>query len=229
MAKKSTPRSVKRRVVRGGNKTGTHMSVSRPSLDTSKSIVKNKHKIFGWLLTPAVKPAKGWKKLEPKHVWAVLSSKKALKLYAIGALSGILLVAAVFAWFAKDLPSPNKINAITSAQTTKLYDRTGEHLLVEIYGDKNRSLVEFNQMPQCIKDATVALEDEDFYSQGAFSPKGLARAFSGVLFRDSTRGGGSTITQQYVKNALLTNERSYSRKIKELIRLYKSGLRCAMA
>lgn len=161
--------------------------------------------------------AKGLAKLHPKHVLKVLTSKKALKIYGVTIALGILAVVGLFLWFAKDLPSPNKINSRVSAQTTKIYDRTGEHLLIEVFGDKNRSIIEFNRMPQCIKDGTVALEDKEFYKQGAFSPAGIARAFQGVLFKDPSRGGGSTITQQYVKNALLTNERTFERKIKELI------------
>lgn len=212
MARKVKSKTTQRRVVR--RPVGKSTRAATSAMATKKASAKG---FLGWLKTPAVPPEKGWKKLHPKHIWAVMSSKKALKLYAIGALSFFLLIAAIFAWFAKDLPSPNKINALASAQTTKLFDRTGQHLLVEVYGDKNRSIIEFNQMPQCMKDATVALEDKDFYKQGAFSPKGIARAFSGVLFKDASRGGGSTITQQYVKNALLTNERSYARKIKELI------------
>ncbi len=161
--------------------------------------------------------AHGLARFYPKNVWSYLTSRQGLRMMAIVAGVGLAFVVGVFLWFAKDLPSPNKINARVSAQTTKLYDRTGQHVLVEIYGDKNRSLIEFNQMPQSIKDATVAIEDKDFYKHGAFSIFGLARAFSGIVFRDPSRGGGSTITQQYVKNALLTGERSYSRKIKELI------------
>lgn len=165
----------------------------------------------------AVAKYKGWMKLHPKNVFKTLTSKKALKIYGITFALGFLAIAGVFLWFAKDLPSPNKINSRVSAQTTKIYDRTGEQLLIEVYGDKNRSIIEFNQMPQCIKDATVALEDKDFYKQGAFSLTGIARAFQGVIFKDPSKGGGSTITQQYVKNALLTSERTYERKIKELI------------
>ncbi len=165
----------------------------------------------------SVPKAKGLDKLRPKHVWSVLTSKKALKIYGVIVAVFVLLLAGLFLWFAKDLPSPNKINSRVSAQTTKIYDRTGENLLIEVYGDKNRSIIEFDQMPKCIKDATVALEDKDFYKQGAFSPRGIARAFTGVVFKDPSRGGGSTITQQYVKNALLTNERTVERKIKELI------------
>jgi membrane peptidoglycan carboxypeptidase len=215
MAKKSNKRNVisKRRVIRR-----TKSSDNAKKAAVAQAAVSAKQKGFwGWIKTPAVPRAKGIHKLAPKHIWQVYTSKKALKLYAIALLTGFLTLAAIFAWFAKDLPSPNKINAVASAQTTKLFDRTGEHLLVEIYGDKNRSIIEFNQMPKCIKDATVDLEDKDFYSQGAFSPKGLARAFSGILFKDPSKGGGSTITQQYVKNALLTDQRSYARKIKELI------------
>lgn len=130
---------------------------------------------------------------------------------------GILFVFLVFLWYAKDLPSPGKINARISAQTTKFYDRSEKHLLYELYGDKNRSLIEFNEMPDTIKHATIAIEDKDFYKHGAFSVFGIGRAVQGVILRDRSKGGGSTITQQYVKNALLTNEYSYSRKIKELI------------
>lgn len=167
--------------------------------------------------TRALPKAKGWAKLKPKNIWRTLTSKKALKVYGITLAVGIIAIAGLFLWFAKDLPSPNKINSRVSAQTTKIYDRTGQNLLIEVFGDKNRSIVEFNQMPQCIKDATVALEDKNFYKQGAFSPAGVARAFTGIIFKDPAKGGGSTITQQYVKNALLTNERTFTRKIKELI------------
>ncbi len=224
---KQLTRKVKKTTVSSGgtNTTITHDDTTKPIEASSPDqtnplptdMTKRNVRVPGRKIKTAVPKAKGMAKLNPKHIWAVATSRKALKIYGIAALCALLLVAGIFAWFAKDLPSPNKINARVSAQTTKLYDRTGEHLLVEIYGDKNRSVIEFNQMPQCIKDATVSLEDKDFYKQGAFSPKGIVRAFSGIIFKDPTRGGGSTITQQYVKNALLTDERSYSRKIKELI------------
>lgn len=145
-----------------------------------------------------------------------MSREGAIRLAKLGGL-GVLFVFLVFLWYAKDLPSPGKINARISAQTTKFYDRSEKHLLYELYGDKNRSLIEFNEMPDTIKHATVAVEDKDFYKHGAFSVFGIGRAIQGVVLRDRSKGGGSTITQQYVKNALLTNEYSYSRKIKELI------------
>lgn len=136
-----------------------------------------------------------------------------------GKIAGAVFLAMflVLAYFAKDLPSPGKINARIGSQNTVFYDRTGNTKIYEVHGDKNRKVIEFQDMPQSIKDATVAIEDKDFYDHGAFSIMGVGRAFTGVLFRDPSRGGGSTITQQYVKNALLTPERSYTRKIKELI------------
>lgn len=151
------------------------------------------------------------------RAWTFWTSKKGLKIIAIAAGSGFAMLVLIFLWFAKDLPSPNKINAKISAQTTKFYDNTGNTVLYEVYGDKNRTLIDFNDMPANIRNATVAVEDKDFYKHGAFSFFGIARAFSGLIFRDPSKGGGSTITQQYVKNAFLTGERSFGRKIQELI------------
>jgi membrane peptidoglycan carboxypeptidase len=162
-----------------------------------------------------VKP-KGLAKLAPKNIlaWAKTKKGKRTTLGSVAIFLGIMLL--LFLWFSKDLPSPNKINARLNAQTTKIYASDEKTLLLEVYGDKNRSLIEFNEMPKSIKDATVAIEDKDFYKHGAFSIQGLFRAVYYTVFKRNTQGG-STITQQYVKNALLTDERSLSRKIKELI------------
>lgn len=139
-----------------------------------------------------------------------------LRVLLILVVIGLVFLIALFLWFAKDLPSPNKLNGLDSAQTSRLYDRTGNTVLYEIYSDENRTLVDFKDMPKCIKDATVAIEDKDFYKHGAFSIAGIVRAFYYTIFKRSTQGG-STITQQYIKNAVLTNEVRLSRKIKELI------------
>ncbi len=159
---------------------------------------------------------KGLAKLKPKNIWAWVKTPKGRRtVIGLGA-AGLGMILLVFLWFSKDLPSPNKINARLNAQTTKIYASDEKTLLLEVYGDKNRSLIEFNEMPKSIKDATVAIEDKDFYKHGAFSIQGLSRAVYYTVFKRNTQGG-STITQQYVKNALLTDERSVSRKIKELI------------
>jgi membrane peptidoglycan carboxypeptidase len=132
--------------------------------------------------------------------------------------AGFLFVFLVFLWYAKDLPTPGKINSRLSAQTTKFYDSSQTHLLYELYGDQNRSIVKFDEIPQQAKDATIAIEDKDFYKHGAFSTVGILRAAFVDLTNHGVYQGGSTITQQYVKNALLDpTDRSFSRKIKELI------------
>lgn len=155
--------------------------------------------------------------LKPANIKEEWFSRKGLRNWAKLAGTGALLLFVVFLFFAKDLPSPGKVNARVSAQTTKFMDRSGQHVLYEVFGDKNRSIIEFADMPDYVKKATIAVEDKNFYKHGAFSPMGLGRAFTGVLLRDRSKGGGSTITQQYVKNALLTPEQTITRKIKELI------------
>lgn len=190
---KSSPR----RVVRSSNARNTARAIN-----TAHSPKK-------WL-------ARGLFLLDPRHFkenW--LSKEGGIRTAKIAGV-GFVMLLAVFLWFGKDLPNPNKINAKLGAQTTKFWDRKHEKILYEVYGDKNRSIIAFDQMPTTVKQATIAVEDKDFYKHGAFSVFGIGRAFSGVLLR-TNRGGGSTITQQYVKNALLTDQRSLSRKIKELI------------
>src|SRR3989338_1602521 len=120
-----------------------------------------------------------------------------------------------FVIFAKDLPSPNKFTARDSSLSPTLFDRTGQ-LLYDIYGDKNRALVSWNALPPYVKQATIAIEDKDFYKHRGFSATGIVRAaFNIIVFRKLQ--GGSTITQQVVKNTLLTSERTVTRKIKEFI------------
>ncbi len=129
---------------------------------------------------------------------------------------GLVVIFLMFLYFAKDLPSPGKINATIGSQNTEFYDRENKVKIFEIHGDKNRKVIDFKDMSPNIKNATVAIEDKDFYKHGAFSIFGIGRALTGVITR-SNKGGGSTITQQYVKNALLTDQHSYTRKIRELI------------
>jgi len=121
------------------------------------------------------------------------------------------------AWFARDLPDPDKINLRTLAQTTKIYDRTGQHLLYEIHGDQKRTIVGLEEISKYAKEATLAAEDKDFYKHRGFDLRGIIRAFSVNLLRGGKIQGGSTITQQFVKNSMLTSEKTYTRKLKELV------------
>lgn len=149
----------------------------------------------------------------------LFTTKEGLKKVGIVALIFLGILIGIFGWFAKDLPTPNKINSRFAAQTTQILDRNGK-LLYEMHGDKNRILVEFDEIPQDIKDATVAIEDKGFYKHTGFSP---TRIVGSALHNVATRlsggnlQGGSTLTQQFVKNALLSPEQTYGRKIKELI------------
>lgn len=146
----------------------------------------------------------------------LFTTKEGWKKLGFTALVGVGLAAALFVWYAKDLPSPDKINARMTAQSTQIFDRNGK-LLYEIHGDQNRILADWNEIPAAVKNATLAVEDKNFYTHGGFSITGIARAFWGIITGNHSLGGGSTITQQYVKNTLLTNEYSFTRKIKEII------------
>ncbi|KKR70517.1 MAG: Penicillin-binding protein, 1A family [Candidatus Nomurabacteria bacterium GW2011_GWB1_40_7] len=101
--------------------------------------------------------------------------------------------------------------------STQIYDRTGKILLYDIHQDAKRTEVPFEQMGLSIKNATVAIEDSEFYTHGGIRITSIARAVLSNLFHIGIGGGGSTITQQLVKNALLTQKRSYVRKIKEWV------------
>lgn len=119
------------------------------------------------------------------------------------------------AWFiTRDLPSPRQLETRQLPQTTKIYDRNGK-LLYNIFDDQNRTVVPLSEIPESLKQATIAIEDKDFYRHRGFDIYGIARATRKTVFEGSLQGG-STITQQLVKSAFLTPERTLSRKLKEL-------------
>ena len=133
-------------------------------------------------------------------------------LIIFGAIGIIILYITIF----KDLPSLSRLKPSEIAQTTKILDRKGV-LLYEIFAEQNRTLVRLTDLPKYLKEATVAIEDKDFYKHRGVNPVGgILRAIKETVLKQKLQGG-STITQQLVKNALLTNERTIQRKIKELI------------
>ena len=134
-------------------------------------------------------------------------------LFAIGLLGAI----GVFAYFAKDLPEPGKVNTRAIDESTKIYDRTGTVLLYDIHGEEKRTIIPHDEIPLVVKQATIALEDHNFYNHHGFDVGGVANAALSNIINIGGGRGGSTITQQFVKNSILTSERSISRKIKELI------------
>ncbi|MBL7058669.1 penicillin-binding protein [Patescibacteria group bacterium] len=136
-----------------------------------------------------------------------------------------ILGSGIFAFFtflrlSASLPDPNSLIDREIAQTTKIYDRTGETLLYEIHGDEQRTLTTIENIPLYVKQATIAIEDKDFYNHKGFSLWAMARTMVTNVLRGQ-KAGGSTLTQQLIKNAILTNEKTYTRKIKELIFAYQ--------
>jgi penicillin-binding protein 1C len=100
--------------------------------------------------------------------------------------------------------------------STQLLDREGR-LLYDVYGDERRTAVSIDQISTYMKEATVATEDKDFYKHGGFDPLTPIRIVYNYIFKRGRVVGGSTLTQQLVKNVLLTNERNVVRKFKELV------------
>lgn len=141
-------------------------------------------------------------------------------------LAGVIAIAGLFAYYAEDLPNPEKVNRRVIAESTKIFDRTGEKLLYEIHGEEKRTIIPMEEIPDSAKYATIVLEDSLFYSHKGFDVGGIIKAVCHELSASAGMGdlgglcpqrGGSTITQQFIKNSILTSERKYSRKIKEII------------
>ncbi|GIW64984.1 MAG: hypothetical protein KatS3mg092_0917 [Patescibacteria group bacterium] len=119
--------------------------------------------------------------------------------------------------FLKSLPSPKNIGKINYQLSTHIYDRNGK-ILYEIYRDQNRTPISLSQLPKYVIQATIAIEDKDFYNhKGVDLIGGVLRAIKENIFNKGGIQGGSTITQQLVKSALLSPERTWERKIKEII------------
>ena len=113
------------------------------------------------------------------------------------------------------LPNPKLLSQYPSKLTTQIFDRNGI-ILYKIYKDENRTLVNLDSLPQYVKDAFLSAEDKDFYFHNGFSLSGLLRAAYKNVFDDKLEGG-STITQQLIKNTILTPEKTIIRKVKEII------------
>jgi membrane peptidoglycan carboxypeptidase len=129
----------------------------------------------------------------------------------LGALSFLALVAVVGVAYART-PIPS-VNELTAAQTTVVYYSDGKSEIGR-YGDQNRINVTLDQVPDHVQKAVLAAEDRSFYQNRGISPTGIARAFWNNV-KGGSKQGGSTITQQYAKNAFLSQQRTYTRKAKE--------------
>lgn len=122
----------------------------------------------------------------------------------------------------KDLPSPTSLSSTSIPQSTQIFDRNGV-LLYSVYGKKNQTFLPLSAIPKSMRQATIAIEDRDFYKHGAVDFRGIARALYATIVHKQLQGG-STITQQLVKTSLLTLDRTITRKIKEVILAFATEL-----
>lgn len=132
-----------------------------------------------------------------------------------GIIGLFLLTTVIFAVFSFNLPDPNKI-VRRDGFSTVLYDRNG-NVLYDLYDEQYRIPLELNEMPKYLQQATIAIEDKDFYAHEGFSIPGILRSVRNLFMLRGIAGGGSTLTQQIVKNVLLSPEQNLFRKIKEVI------------
>jgi penicillin-binding protein 1C len=129
---------------------------------------------------------------------------------------GVAITLGCLYWFLlRDLPSPTKLSSTSLPQSTQIFDRHGT-LLYTIYANKNQTFIPLSHIPEYMQQATIAIEDRDFYRHGAVDFRGIARAFVFTVFHKQTQGG-STLTQQLVKNTLLSPEQTLPRKVKEVV------------
>lgn len=141
--------------------------------------------------------------------------KKFVKTYTIGVVVFSLFCVLFYVFILKDLPSPTKLGSTALPQSTQIFDRNGT-LLYTIHGNRNQTFVPLSQIPKNLQHATIAIEDRNFYEHGAIDIRGIIRAAYATLFKQQLQGG-STLTQQLVKNSLLSPERTLLRKVKEVI------------
>ena len=142
---------------------------------------------------------------------------KNLLLFVVGIF--ILLAGVVIIWVSSlKIPDFHSFEDRKVVNSTKIYDRTGKILLYDIHQDVKRTDIPFEKMSVNIKNATIAIEDSEFYNHGGIKITSIIRAvLSNLLNSTGKTQGGSTITQQLVKNALLTQKKTIARKIKEWV------------
>jgi len=156
------------------------------------------------------------KKIKPTKIFPLPLSFK-IKYFTLGSLFSFifLFMPLLFLIFLQELPNPKVLALKHDAQTTKIYDRNGK-LLFQIYATENRTYIPLSSIPKYLQEATIAIEDKDFYTNPGFNLLAIARAAKANLSGKPLQGG-STITQQLIKSTLLSPELSLMRKIKEII------------
>jgi len=170
-------------------------------------------------------PKERWKRwlfrLKPRHLAEYWFSREggimALKVIGASVVVGFFITIGLFAYFRKDLPQIKDLSGNLGGNIS-YYDSTGKTLLFTDYNSVKRQPVSSQNISPYMKDATVAIEDKDFYKEGAFDVRGILRAAVNDAKGSGDLQGGSTITQQLVKlDEGWTDNRTVTRKVKELI------------
>lgn len=172
-------------------------------------------KIVGWILSTLWHVIQARPRL--RQATRQRLTRRTLRLAMIGGVWFLLFAAVSIAWMSRGLPDPDKLTDRQVSQSTKIYDRTGEHLLFEIFTDKKRTLITLDRIPKHVIEGVIATEDTTFYEHRGIRPLSILRAIVVGTFTNKRIGATSTLTQQLVKNAILSPERKITRKIKEVI------------
>lgn len=176
---------------------------------------KESSKIKEIKLAPEIKPIEQKKEnSQPKKKnWHFYNIFKTVCFIILGLA---ILGTSLFFWIVRDLPRPKSFTENEMVESTKIYDRTGEVLLSNVYNEEKRTYVPLSQVPLILQQAVVATEDNRFYSHFGIDPTGMVRA----IFMNITRGeakGASTIDQQLIRSTFLTPDKTVKRKVKEII------------
>lgn len=157
--------------------------------------------------------------LNPKNSKRGRALKKQFFHLAVFSGASIAFCSGWFILWASGLPLPDfeTFEERKVAQSTKIYDRTGKVLLYDVHDQIRRRIVPYDEISRHVRNATVAIEDSEFYEHAGIRVTAILRAFLVNLISAEARQGGSTITQQVIKNTLLSKEKKFSRKIKEAV------------
>ncbi len=213
---------------RGGNNTvttrsGKALKVNRTLGDRKKARKAERDAAKAAYL--ASLPKERWKRwlyrMQPKHIAEYWFSRDGgmmvLKIIGVSVVVGFFLMIGLFAYFRKDLPQIKDLSGNLGGSIS-YYDRTGKILLFTDYNSVKRQPVSGNQISPYMKDATVAIEDKNFYKEGAFDVRSIFRAALNDLTGSGSLQGASTITEQLVKlDEGWTGRRSITLKVKEVI------------
>jgi len=140
-----------------------------------------------------------------------------LKFFGYFLLFFVFISLFLFVYYAKDLPRPERFTEKPFIQSTKIYDKTGEILLYDVYGEEKRDIISLDQVPEYLKEAVIVAEDVNFYHHFGLDIKGIIRAVLSNLRVGKAIYGGSTISQQLIRSSFLTREKTLKRKVREII------------